>query len=139
MRTDKHPPSIEQASSGFASSETGNPDGNPGDVDKLEKTELAEIGQGKVMPTGNLLELVAEMARKTALAMIQDEIALYRGLIEDTESVEDKLKIVRELSDLKLRSAGIVLANMQRSGAVRLPKAKDNGDPLLKMHPKKKG
>jgi len=100
----------------------GPPEVTGGSVEAVEKTDLVETDEApKAVSQERIFGMVAAMAKAAAMEAIQEEIELYRGLVADTEDTDARLKIIRELSDLKLRSVGIVLAGMRQRGAVRFP------------------
>ncbi len=87
---------------------------------KMKKTELEEVSEAPsphVPPTvPDIIPMVVKIAKAAAMESIKEEVDLYRGLVADAETVDDRLKIVREISDLKLRSTGLVLAGMRQAG-----------------------
>lgn len=93
-------------------------------VEELKKTELEETDKKppRIVSTEEVMELISRMAKSAAMKTIQDELQLFKGLISEAETTDEKLKIIREISDLKLRATGIVLANMKKSGVVQFPK-----------------
>ncbi|MCP4569008.1 MAG: hypothetical protein GY841_15650 [FCB group bacterium] len=94
----------------------------------VHKTSLKEVTKkdsDKKMDTNQVLGIMAELAKRAALTMIQDELELYKGLIDDAEMTDEKLKIIREVADLKLRSVGVCLAGMRMTGKMEVPNGGD--------------
>ncbi len=96
-------------------------DNHPGDAiekadenEGLEKTELLETKEAPKVKNDPMSVLV-RIAKAAAIESIKDEIALYRTMMQDTKDIDEAIKIVKEISDLKLRATGIVLAGMHRS------------------------
>ena len=137
MSGDDTPATLEQQSSTFTKSKTdGSEDAKspytPDRVESMEKTELVETDKAPKTPMEErIFSIVASMAKTAAMKTIKEELELYQGLIEDAKSTDERLKIIREVSDLKLRATGTVMAAMLKGGAFRLPGQALPKDPNL--------
>jgi hypothetical protein len=109
MSTDKTPATDGQQPKGLPST--------------MEKTDLIDVDDIQVGSSSgkitDVMPVVVKVAKAAAMESIKEELELYRGLVTDAENVDDRLKVIRELSDLKLRSIGLVLAGMRQAGGQR--------------------
>jgi len=130
-----HRATVEQPSSAPIGIPPGNTSDSSGIADtpdtsdsaeRVEKTELVEVNKpgAKAGRDAATMALVTKIAKAAAMQTISEEVKLYQGLIADAETQDEKLKIIRELSDLKLRAVGIVLDSMQNARARRLAQGK---------------
>ena len=95
----------------------------------IQKTELKEV-MGRP-PEGMTQEkfvagVFTKLVRKAAMEAVKEEIEMLNDLIESADTTDEKVKVIKELADLKLRAIGIVLASMGARGAPQRlePKAK---------------
>jgi len=95
--------------------------------EKMEKTELREVEEApaaqRTVDRGQLMTVIAQMAKVTALEMLKEEIELFKGLVADAPTQGEKVALIREMADLKLHAAGVVLAGMRSRGQIQLDPA----------------